>query len=541
MSAEFRQRTPAEYARIMWKRKWLILLPTVAIAFAIAIVVWKLPDIYESKTVLTVRASSINTNVVPRLSDDDLTIRINNIQQEVFSRSSLQPIIEKYDLYADERRHGEPMDMLVERMRTRDINVRLSTSRNDITNGFDLTFRGADPRTTQAVTAELASKYTRAQTKAAGEDARQTKEFFENKLKQAKEELDAIDQQRLQFMMQNKEHLPSTSQALVGQLAGLREEQKSLISAIGVLRERRSLLNTQQSDLEQQRGQEIETYIDQLQDPKSTPAYAQLVSRREQLKSEKEQLLSEYRAKHPDVIAKQSQIDNVQHEINELIDDWKQKVEERRRKLDTQVDPRYNTIKYELQATNSQITAMEKRLVVTEGQIADMGQRLASMPGTEVGLEALNRDYQSKKAIYDDLVAQNQKADIITSVQANAQGESIAVIDVANMPEQPIAPKRLLWMTLGLFIGLGTGLACAALFEVPRLLTIQTTEDAEHYTGLPVLVSLPLLRTPSEERRLRLRRNALAFAGVVVTVASIPALALLLKMTRLVEFLAMRG
>ena len=541
MSVEFRQRTPGEYAQILWKRKWLIVLPAVAIAFAIAIVVWKLPNVYESTTLLTVRPSSISNDVVPRLSDDDLTIRINNIQQEVFSRSSLQPMIEKYGLYAAERHRGEPMDVLVERMRTRDIGVRINTTRNDITNGFNLSFRGPDPRTTQAVTAELASKYTKAQAKAAGEDAAQTKELFENKLREEKERLDAIDQQRLQFMMAHRENLPTTSQSLIGQLAGLREEQKSLISAIGILRERRSLLNTQQGDLEKQRGQEVDTFIDQLQDPKSTPAYAQLVSRREQLKSESEQLLAEYTPKHPDVIAKQAQIENVQREINDLINEHKLKVEARRKKLDGMMDPRLNTLKYELQTTNSQITAMEKRLAVTESQIADMSQRLGGVPTTEVGLEALNREYQSAKAVYDSTLEQYEKAKLISQVQINAQGESIAVIDAANMPERPVAPNRPLWMALGLLIGLGIGLAGAALLEVPRLLTIQTTEDAEHYTGLPVLVSLPDLRTPREERSLRLRRAALAVAGVVITVASIPALALLLKLTRVVEFLALRG
>jgi uncharacterized protein involved in exopolysaccharide biosynthesis len=450
-------------------------------------------------------------------------------------------MIEKYGLYAAERHRGEPMDVLVERMRTRDIGVRINTSRNDITNGFNLSFRGPDPRTTQAVTAELASKYTKAQAKAAGEDAAQTKELFENKLKEEKDRLDAIDQQRLQFMMAHRENLPTTSVSLIGQLAGLREEQKSLISAIGILRERRSMLNTQQGDLEKQRGQEVDTFIDQLQDPKSTPAYAQLVSRREQLKSESEQLLAEYTPKHPDVIAKQAQIQNVQREINDLINEHKLKVEARRKKLDGMMDPRLNTLKYELQTTNSQITAMEKRLAVTESQIADMSHRLGGVPTTEVGLEALNREYQSAKAVYDSTLEQYEKAKLISQVQINAQGESIAVIDAANMPERPVAPNRPLWMALGLLIGLGIGLACAALLEVPRLLTIQTTEDAEHYTGLPVLVSLPDLRTPREERSLRLRRAALAVAGVVITVASIPALALLLKLTRVVEFLALRG
>ncbi|HZB44257.1 MAG TPA: Wzz/FepE/Etk N-terminal domain-containing protein, partial [Pyrinomonadaceae bacterium] len=163
MSVEFRQRTPGEYARMLWRRKWLIVLPTVAVGLAVAYVVWKLPNTYESTTPLTVRPASISTSVVPQLSDSDLTIRINNIGQEVTSRSSLEPLIERYGLYAAERRRGEPMDVLVERMRTKDVRVQINQSRDDITNGFYLSFRGSDPRTTQAVTSELASKYINAQ------------------------------------------------------------------------------------------------------------------------------------------------------------------------------------------------------------------------------------------------------------------------------------------------------------------------------------------------------------------------------------------
>ena len=92
MSVEFRQRTPAEYAQMVWRRKWLIALPAVAVTVAVAWVVWRLPDTYESKTLLTVRPAAISTSVVPQLSDHDLTMRINNIGQEVVSRSSLEPL-----------------------------------------------------------------------------------------------------------------------------------------------------------------------------------------------------------------------------------------------------------------------------------------------------------------------------------------------------------------------------------------------------------------------------------------------------------------
>ena len=66
-------------------------------------------------------------------------------------------------------------------------------------------------------------------------------------------------------------------------------------------------------------------------------------------------------------------------------------------------------------------------------------------------------------------------------------------------------------------------------------MTIQTVEDARHYTSLPVLVSVPELLTAREERRRKVRRMTLATASVAASVVSVPALALLLKLTHVFE------
>src|SRR5215208_5572185 len=193
MSVDFRQRTPGELARMVWRRKWMIALPTAAVAVAVAYVVWRLPNVYESTTLLAVRPATIAAQDVTQLSDSDLTLRINNITQEVTSRSTLQPLIERFNLYAVERQRGTSMDELVERMRTRDLKITLNTSRNEITNGFFLSFRGQDPREAQHVTEALAAKYVSTQTKTAGEEATLTKEFFTERVNEQKTKLDEID------------------------------------------------------------------------------------------------------------------------------------------------------------------------------------------------------------------------------------------------------------------------------------------------------------------------------------------------------------
>ena len=140
-----------------------------------------------------------------------------------------------------------------------------------------------------------------------------------------------------------------------------------------------------------------------------------------------------------------------------------------------------------------------------------------------------------KKASYDLLLLQAQKIGLGADAASQQQGEGIQVVDPANLPARPVAPKRFMLMGMGLAVGLGVGFLLAGLFEVPRLLTIQTSEDAAHYTSLPVLMTVPELLTPQEARKLPRRRRLLLIGAVAASIVAIPALALLLKLTQVFE------
>jgi succinoglycan biosynthesis transport protein ExoP len=536
MSTEFRQRKPAEYGQILWRRKWMIALPALAISFAVAIVVWRLPDVYQSTTLLTVRPSNLSEGVMPKLSEDDLTLRINNIGQEVFSRSSLEPLILNYNLYAAERKRGEPMEMLVEQMKKKDIQIELNTTRNDITNGFQLSFKGPDQMVAQRVTSDLASKYTSAQLKQATESATSQAKFMESQLQQAKNELDEIDKQRLEYLNAHLTTLPQSSGALGQQLAGLYEAQKSYITEIGRLRDQQTMLSTQLAAAQKNQSQEVVNLAETITDPKTTIAWGDLAKQESDFESQIQAMLSGgLRPKNPDVIAKQQELAAVQKRKQAMIDDWKEKIEEKKKRLEGHVDQSITTYQTQIEFAKGELTRQQKLLDETRAQIGQLEGRMNNVPSTEVGLSALDREYQTRKAAYDELLEKKNKADLLAASTTAQQGQSIQVIDPASLPEKPVAPKRPLLMLVGLALGLGVGFIFAAAFEVPRLLTIQTVEDARHYTSLPVLVSVPELLTPAETRRRKVRRTMLAFASVAVTVFAIPALALLLKLSHVFE------
>lgn len=536
MSVEFRQRKPSEYLRILLRRKWLIILPLIAVSTAVAWVVYRLPDVYESVTLIVVKPSTLPTTVVPTITEDSLTRQLTNITQVVTSRSSLQPLIEKYGLYASERNRGVPVEYIVVTMRN-DINVDVNTSRNDITNGFNIRFRGRDPKTTQAVTAELASKYIDEQTRNTVTSTESARQFINNQTLQTKQELDAIDQKRLDFMKKNLGHLPTEGASLVSQHTGLREQQKALMSEVGRLQDRRSALASQLTLMRKQSDQIKDDVAETTTDPKTTMAWAELTKRKADLQAELQHMLTSLKPKHPDVIAKQAQISGINEEMDKMVGEWKEKIKQKQEKLANRPDLTVAALAEEIKLVEGEIRRQQKMLSDNEQLIANILTRINSVPGAEVELGAIEREYQTKKTAYDQLLVQQQRISLGAEAATQQQGEGIEVIDPANLPSKPIAPKRLMLSVLGLACGLGLGLVLAGVFEVPRLLTIQNSEDALHYTGLPVLISIPELLTPQEARAIPRRRRLLLVAGMVATVVSIPVLALVLKFTHVFEVL----
>ena len=536
MSVDFRQRKPSEYLKILRRRIWFIILPTIAITSAVIWVVYKLPDVYESYTLIVVKPSTLPNSVVMTNNDDNLTRQLTSITQVVTSRSSLEPLVQKYDLYKTERMRGEPMEGVIDMMRS-DIRVTPNTSRNDITNGFNISYRYRDPRTTQAITSELAGKYITAQTNSSSSNAIAARNFFDQQVNQARAALSEIDKQMLDFKSAHVGELPSEGEALFNQLTGLREEQKALISEVGRLQDRRAAATNQLTTLKAARAQAIINTAEDITDPKTTLAYSQLVTRKAALQGELTRMTGELREKHPDVIAKKKEVDQVQEQMDAMIAEWKDKIKEKEERLKKSPDVAYAAAEQEIKLTEGEIKRQQALLAQNETSIGSIIERINKVPGVEVSLSALDRDYQVKKAALDQLLAQQQKITLTADATTQQQGEGIEVVDNANLPSKPVAPKRVMLSSLGIVVGIGLGLLLIGIFEGPRLLTIQNSEDARHYTGLPVLLAVPELLTPQEARAIPRRRKLLLAAGVIATIVSIPALALALKLTHVFDFL----
>jgi len=549
MSVEFRQRTAGEFFQMLKRRKWLILLPVITMTAAIGYVVYKLPSVYESKTLLTIKPPTISEKVVQSLTDEDISQRLQTINQEVLSRNSLEPMITKYDLFKLERNAGMPMELIIEKMH-KGIIVEVEKSEDQTkVAGFSIKYRDRTPESARNVTAEIASKYVNAQVIASTQTAEVTREFLETQKAQKKGELDRIEQERLGIMMQNVETLPESSQGLIAQLQGLRsredtisKEKETLITEKGRLQDSVRSLNSQARLIEDFGEKETQDATRQASRVEDTPAYAQLIQKRAELTAKLEKLKAVYREKHPEIVDTKTQIDKVNEELTNLSANTEKRVKEANQSSSRKAELQKQNLLIERQKAESQIAQIEQQLQYKDqelqqnaGQISILESKINTIPNVKVALESVNARYQSAKTTYDDLLKKTNDASLQVSRESNAQGETIRVVDAANLPQSPVAPKRAMLTGLGAGIGLALGLFLAGIFELPRIFKIQNIDDAKHYTGLPVLASVPPLLSHDEKMWLKRSHWLKVMVGAAVAIGAIPLIALVLQATRIFE------
>jgi polysaccharide biosynthesis transport protein len=548
MAVDFRQRSAGEIGKIIKRKIWHILLPTIVGLVAVSWVVSKLPNIYESQSLLTVKAAVISNKVVSSLSDEDLTQRINTMNNIVLSRSSLEPMIAKYKLYDFEKSQGMPMELIIEKMKGK-IKVETAPSIDEKVNAFTIRYQDKDPRSTQQVTAELASMYVNTQIDESFKQADTTREFLEKQVTESKTTLDLLEKQRLEIMSANRESLPDTSQGLIAQLTGLHQredtiskEREGLMAQKGNYNQQIANLNSQ-SRLIQDFGEKDENAAISKNDYKKTQAYGELIKTQASLSAKLENLKKEYREKHPEVLKAQTEISEVNKKLADMAKDAVDIRDEATTAVRGKAEMRKKQFEIDRASIESSIRQIEQQISFKDNdlrqnatQIMAIETKLNSVPDVKVALEGINNQYQSAKTSYDDLLKKQADSKLQVEVAANAQGETIKVTDAASLPSSPVnLSKRYAIIGAGAAAGLLLGLILAGIFEIPKLFKIQNIEDAKHYTGLPVLASVPPLLTHQEiswNNRLHWLK---VFAAIAAAVGSIPLIAMALQMSRILE------
>ncbi|HBQ5608862.1 TPA: tyrosine-protein kinase, partial [Klebsiella pneumoniae] len=131
---------------------------------------------------------------------------------------------------------------------------------------------------------------------------------------------------------------------------------------------------------------------------------------------------------------------------------------------------------------------MEKRKTLQEER-NKLNQKVSSMPKTQQEILRLSRDVESGQAVYMQLLNRQQELSIAKS---SAIG-NVRIIDSAVTQPEPVKPKKLLIIILGLLIG---GIISIAVVVVRTVLRrgIESPEQLEEL-GINVYASIPVSET----------------------------------------------
>lgn len=507
--------TPEDVLAILWRHRWLLIVPFLISATAAILVARRLPSIYRSETLIQVVPQRIPESYVRATVTARIEDRLGGIQQMILSRSRLERIIMDFNLYPEERK-VRVMEDVVARMRDYDVNVRVE--RGD---AFRVSYISRDPRIAQKVAERLGSLFIDENLRDREALAEQTSQFLENQLDDAKRRLLEHEKKLEEFRSRYAGELPSQLQSNVQAIQNAQMQLQGLTEAMNRDRERRLLIERQLADL-----QAPDAVVAVAPPPTAPggepPAGATTADQLEAAMAARRTLLLRFKEDHPDVAAINRRITGLQTKLAAEIaaappaaaDTPPKPVSAAEViKQNRMRDLRANLAEIDRELASRRATEQQLRAVIDDHQV-----KAAAAPKRETELVELTRDYATIQAIYTDLLGKREASKIAANVERQQIGEQFKILDPARVPERPFSPNRRLIVAAASGLGLALGLGVIVLLEY-RDGTFKTEEDIHRVLQLPVLALVPLMASQME-LRLKRRRALLGLAVVIMAIGS---------------------
>jgi hypothetical protein len=181
-------------------------------------------------------------------------------------------------------------------------------------------------------------------------------------------------------------------------------------------------------------------------------------------------------------------------------------------------NPYIQTIKVAQNEADTEVAAAQARFDELKQRKDLIGEQLNTRLSVETELQNLNRDYETIKTNYAELIKSRESAKMSKDVDDQAEALKFKIADAPNTPLKPASPKRKLLFSAVLAGGiiLGFGVAFLLYFIRP---TIMSTAQLRQLTGLPVLGSVSMKSTPGKTAKNKkdfLRYSAAALGLVLV-------------------------
>jgi len=309
-----------------------------------------------------------------------------------------------------------------------------------------------------------------------------SEEFLRQELKQLEESLHKAETQMAEYKSTHADELPSSHQSNISRLRQSRDTlQEKMVQLAGA----------------KQVTKNLQTRVLELD-----PVLAELETNMVGLKSQLALLRAKYTDKHSSVRAVLRQIKRLEEERQRLFKKDKISSEEIERfwSLKQPTTTEQGTTPASSGLLMTQISALQteqqsiRRLTEEVSQleinIKALELRVQSFGKNEKVLRELQREIDVKGKVYEDLLERHQKARITRSLGKFEAKDRIKVIDKPYNPIRPLNLPLAVFVIVGIFGGLFTGISFAIVNELMNN-KLYNIEQIEELTGVEVIARLP--------------------------------------------------
>lgn len=480
-----RELTPADYIAMLRRRWVLIVILTVIgppLAYGVARI---LPAKYKSQTLVLVQPPTVSAKIIEPVDTVDMSQRLASLQQQILSRTRLEPIIRQLSLFPKDINQVS-MDGLVLRLRKNievtPIQPMADTRANDLP-GFFVDVTMDNPRTAQQVCSAVTSLFIGESIKLQNQRSAQTTDFLSQQLADAKAALDAQDAKLAAFKVRYIGSLPDQEQTNLNLLTSLTTQLDAATQGLARAEQDKtfaeSMLNQQLAAWQAafQVGGSPDTLQEQL----------------EALQTRLAGLESQYTDEYPDVIKTKADIAALKKRIAEGGSAAAPTPKVAKSAIEP---PQITQLRAQLHAADQAVTEKTKEQQNIKQQIGLYQSRVQASPIVEEQYKELTRGYQTALDAYNDLLKKKDASAMAQDLAQQQEGEQFYLLDPANLPEKPSFPNRPLFALGGLVGGLGLGLGLAFALEMQDT-SMRNERDVEFVLHLPVLAMIPAVQPGS--------------------------------------------
>ncbi len=547
-------RTFGDYLDALKRRRKpaLVIALSLLVLGTIAIFVW--PNAYTSTAVILIEDPDIPPGLVPTTVTTFAAKQIQYINQRVMTRSNLVEIIEKFDLFPEERKYLPTLllvgdvekDMSIDIIDVQQQGAGGQTVTSTI--AFRLGFESADPQIARQVANELVSLYLAENVRARTEQTAETSDFMQAEVDRLDAEVKGLEAQISDIKRDNKGSLPELNAFNMQLLNTLTNDISEIDRQIQSIYENRIMLDAELAKLSP-----ISTTV--------TPDGRPISSPEDQLKAlqtELSRLQGRYSPDHPDVKRVSRDLAAVRAQLgaNIDLDQIEANLAEARLKLakaeasytpdSPQVQqarrlveslaaeaamPRSrgvgsmepdNPIYIQVRAQKEMLGSSERSLVTKQAELrarrADIERKMVQSSDIEKDLSALFRRLNTATFSYQKARDSLVTAKMGQALETQSKGERFALVEPPDLPLLPSSPNRPVLLALLIVLVFAAGLGWPQVAESMDA-AIYSARAIERVQGAPPIAEIPLIVTTEDRKRDRnVRVGALLIAPVIVAV-----------------------